>query len=114
MDSKQASITALSGALLQIAKQEISIKCKYLNLCPHGREIYGVKLKEIIWQGRNQCMHFDDSRGLHKPTNDCFDQLNSHLPTPMKYTTENCAKQVLDILKWNDYTSYEVDMTSIS
>lgn len=51
---KDESIRALSGALLQIAKQGISVVYRGLSGCPDGRIIKNESLKNIIWQARNQ------------------------------------------------------------
>lgn len=59
--AKDFSVRSLSGALLQIAKQGISIKHQTLSSCPNGREIKaGLNLKDVIWNSRNQSLHFED------------------------------------------------------
>lgn len=44
---------SLSGALLQIAKQGISIVHCGLANCPSGRSIGTNAIKKVIWQARN-------------------------------------------------------------
>jgi hypothetical protein len=65
IDAKSDSINALCGAILQIAKQGISTVHRSLNVCPDGRGI-GIgagreKLKNVIWQARNQSMHYEEN-----------------------------------------------------
>ncbi|AJD52759.1 hypothetical protein TH3_13215 [Thalassospira xiamenensis M-5 = DSM 17429] len=56
--NRQMALQSLSGALLQIAKQGISIAHGGLGACPDGRMIGQSKLKEVIWQARNQSLHY--------------------------------------------------------
>ena len=49
---KRFSLAALAGAVLQIAKQGISIVRRHPDSCPSGRALYGVPLKWVVWAGR--------------------------------------------------------------
>lgn len=60
LNAHKFSLVALSGSILQYAKQGISLKYGDRNTCPPGRIIGGQELKEIIWQGRNQALHWED------------------------------------------------------
>ncbi|MGN8770284.1 hypothetical protein ACTNDP_08135 [Paenibacillus barengoltzii] len=107
IENKKHSISALSGALLQIAKQGISFVHNGIKNCPDGRQIRKDVLKNVIWQGRNQAMHFEEGN-----YNDflitCFNNIG--YPTvPLR----NLAKEVIDILGWTDYQKYEDDMKSL-
>ncbi|WP_225340448.1 hypothetical protein [Lysinibacillus capsici] len=104
--AKEESIKALSGAILQIAKQGISIVHQQLVNAPNGRLIMEQPIKNIIWQGRNQSMHFEEGR-YSTHVKDCFEQLNIPL------TNENLAKEIIDLLEWNSYEQYCSDMTQI-
>jgi hypothetical protein len=59
---KQQSLAALSGALLQIAKQGISIEHRRPENCPNGRKVFGVDIKWLIWAGRNQAIHYENPK----------------------------------------------------
>ncbi|PTX63342.1 hypothetical protein C8P63_104189 [Melghirimyces profundicolus] len=113
---KVNSLQVLSGALLQIAKQGLSIVHGNFDRWPTGKVIRGngqaVTLKEIIRHGRNQSMHFEDD--LFEETKEFFDRLaavagDSDL-SARKNPGKNLAFEVVDFLQWNDYESYESDM----
>ena len=74
IDAKEFSLRTLSGALLQIAKQGISLVHGNLNSCPDGRSIGRETLKNIIWQARNQSMHFEEGNP-RLPVRTCFANL---------------------------------------
>jgi hypothetical protein len=106
ISSKEESIKALSGALLQIAKQGISIVYGSLTTCPSGRIINNEPIKNIIWQGRNQSMHFEE--GNYKtPTIRCFSNIGLTLHV------ENLAKEIIDLLDWTTYDNYKNDLIRI-
>lgn len=94
--AKEESIKALSGALLQIAKQGISIVHQRLKNAPNCRLIMEQPIKNIIWQGRYN---------IH--VKGCFEQLNIPL------ANENLAKEIIDLLEWNSYEQYCSDMAQI-
>lgn len=60
------SIGSLSGALLQHPKQGISLVHSGPSSCPAGRAIGGSTLKDVIWQGRNQAIHWDEVVSTHQ------------------------------------------------
>jgi hypothetical protein len=101
--TKQESIKSLSGALLQIAKQGLSLVHGKLSDCPNGRSINGEFIKVIIWQGRNQSLHFEDGH-FRKPVEQCFKKIN--IPLEKK----NLAKEIIDLLGWRNYKQYESDL----
>lgn len=107
MANKRYSICALSGSLLQIAKQGISSVHGSLKDCYDGRQIRNDVLKNVIWQGRNQSMHFEEG-DYNKAPVVCFNNLG-YATVP----TQNMAKEVIDVLGWTGYQEYEADMSSI-
>ncbi|MDR7870448.1 MAG: hypothetical protein RIN55_06300 [Tissierellaceae bacterium] len=108
INNKKHSISSLSGAVLQIAKQGISIKFNGLKNCPTGRTVInGVVLKAIIWHGRNQAMHYEeDIKNID--TISCFNDLGF-----VTINNINLAKDVIDLLGWKTYIDYEADMISL-
>jgi hypothetical protein len=107
MDNKKYSIIALSGSLLQIAKQGISYVHHGLAKCNDGRQIRNDVLKNVIWQGRNQSMHFEEGN-YKKPLIECFNNLG-YSTVPLR----NLGKEVIDMLGWTSYQNYENDMNSL-
>jgi len=104
--AKEESLKALSGALLQIAKQGISIVYQRLENAPNGRLIREQPIKNIIWQARNQSMHFEEGR-YSTHVRECFEQLNIPL------ANENLAREIIELLGWNCYENYYSDMVHV-
>lgn len=104
---KDESIRALSGALLQIAKQGISVVYRGLSGCPDGRIIKNESLKNIIWQARNQSIHYEESK-FNPAVVSCFNNLQF-----ASISNINMAKNIFDLIGWNDYCDYEDDMVSL-
>ena len=113
--AKETSVQALSGAVLQIAKQGVAIVRGDLAACPPGRLVGRETLKNVIWQARNQSMHWEEN-AFHQSVIACFANLQLdfgnefQLPTA---TPRSLAKQVLQALGWNTYESYEHDLVSL-
>jgi hypothetical protein len=120
IDAKSVAISSLCGALLQIAKQGISIVYRgsggCLAICPDGRSIGNEVLKNIIWQGRNQSMHYEEGN-FKAPVQQCFQNLEAYFGNEFSlslHPNENFAQKiVINIFGWNDYQVYEYDMISI-
>lgn len=108
LNNKKHSIDFIAGAVLQIAKQGISIVYKGLDNCPDGRTIKnGVALKEIIWHGRNQAMHYEE-KIKNSSTISCFNKLGYS-----RINDINLAKEIIDLLGWKTYRDFEIDMISL-
>ena len=106
----QFSNQALSGSILQYAKQGISLQYGSNNSCPSGRLIDGQELKEIIWQGRNQSLHWEEGT-FRKPVEQCFKYLANHSdPIFNDYTSRNMAFDVVELLGWKTFNDFSKDM----
>lgn len=107
------SIASLSGNLLQYAKQGISLCHGGLASCPDGRLIGSQFLKVIIWQGRNQALHWEAGT-FHPPVEQCFQSLANDIdPKFSDYRSRNMAFDVVELLGWKNFNSFEADMLSI-
>ena len=104
------SLSIIAGAILQIAKQGISFEYKSLSKCPDGRIIGQENLKNIIWQGRNQAMHFEEGK-YGKRVEECFKKLEIDFGNRFELSDRNLSYDVLMLLGWESYTAYEKDMT---
>jgi hypothetical protein len=116
IDAKSVSINVLCGAVLQIAKQGISIVYGHLSQCPDGRSIGIEKLKNVIWQARNQSMHYEEG-DFKQPVIDCFANLESSLGNQFSLSLnrgKNLAHDVIEELGWKDYSIYESDLKSLN
>ncbi|QXE23648.1 hypothetical protein B6N60_02338 [Richelia sinica FACHB-800] len=116
IDAKSFAISSLCGALLQISKQGISIVHRGLGSCPNGRSIGNDVLKNIIWQGRNQSMHYEENNP-NQAVKNCFQNLETSFGSEFSLTlhpSENFAQKiVIKVLGWNEYQVYEQDMISL-
>jgi len=115
LKDRELSTQALCGSLLQIAKQGISTGHHDRPNCPNGRLIRSQAIRDVIWYGRNQAMHYDDVHGLRPPTIACFQQLDADFGRTLSASvlTTNLATCVIDILGWHAYEAYEKDMTTL-
>jgi hypothetical protein len=71
LDARTFSRNSIASALLQIAKQGLSTVHGGLTSVPNGRDINGVDLKDVVWQGRNQAMHWEEGKP-HPAVVTCF------------------------------------------
>jgi len=110
---KHFSAGVLAGGLLQIAKQGISDAYSGLGNCPLGRNVGGQSLKTVIWQARNQSMHYEEGQ-LNAAVINCFMQLardfGPHFGDPL---ARNLAFDVVAALGWSDPEQFESDMASL-
>jgi hypothetical protein len=111
LQTHEFSIVALSGSVLQYAKQGISLKYgKYGTGCPQGRIIRGQSLKDIIWQGRNQALHWEEGT-FSNSVEQCFQNLaNNSDPIFNDYTKRNMAFDVITLLVWKTFNDFSNDM----
>lgn len=115
VQTKESSLPTLAGALLQIAKQGISFVHGGLANCPPGRAIGSEAIKNVIWQARNQALHFEDGNP-HPPVRACFQQLAQDFGAKfdlVQRRTDNLAFDVVVLLGWQTYEAYERDMSQI-
>ncbi|MDO9104523.1 MAG: hypothetical protein Q7U57_06130 [Methylovulum sp.] len=109
--ARQFSIAALSGSLLQYGKQGISLHYgKKRDGCPDGRIVAGIPLSEIIWQARNQALHWEDG-SFHEPTTKCFEYLTTNVdPVFEQFKDRSLASEIIGLLGWNNVEAFFNDM----
>jgi len=110
------SYRVICGAILQIAKQGISTVHGRLNNCPTGRLIGSTALSVVIWQARNQTMHYEMNK-YDPPVRDCFEILEREFGQQFSLAShggENLAHHVIELLGWTDYSAFETDMFSLA
>jgi hypothetical protein len=113
--ARQQATQAISGAIFQVAKQGISLVHGGLDAAPNGRLIKSVPVKTIVWQARNQAMHFEEGTPK-QPVKDLFAILEAEQGPQFSLSAHGAqsrAKQVLDLLGWNEYPAYLSDMSLI-
>ncbi|GAA3924709.1 hypothetical protein GCM10022406_08530 [Hymenobacter algoricola] len=108
------AIASLSGSLLQMAKQGISIIHGGLANCPNGRLIGTQALKQIIWQGRNQAIHFEEGN-FNPAVITCFDTLTKEInPKFNRFRTANLAFDIVELLSWKSFIDFKNDLSQLT
>jgi hypothetical protein len=113
--ARQLAIQAMCGAVLQIAKQGISAVHGSLAAAPPGRTVYGLQLKDIIWQARNRALHYEDGQ-FNASVTILFGHLENVLGAEFSlsgHPNQSCAKQIVWLLGWTDYASFANDMSDL-
>lgn len=111
----EVSIDSLCGALLQIVKQGVSIVHGGLQNAPDGRLVGTDSLKSIVWQGRNQAIHYEENNP-HAPTIALFLSLENQFGNNFSLTAnagKSLAKHIIDLLQWHDLAAFNADMQAL-
>lgn len=108
------SIDSLASALLQQAKQGISLAHGRPRPFPAARSIGTQSVAGIVWQGRNQSIHWEEGR-FDKPVHDCFLALAREInPKFGDYQKRSMAFDVIQLLDWKDFKSFNQDMLTFA
>lgn len=108
------SIQTLCSGLLQIAKQGISIVHGGLKKCPDGRPVGTQTLRDVVWQARNQTMHYEEGN-CHPAVVAVFTTLASEFNIVFNnYNKQNLAFEIVQLLGWINYDNYKSDMISLA
>lgn len=116
ISARQMSIDALAGALLQIAKQGLSaVHGRHLSDAPSGRSITSSQgLAAVIWQGRNQSMHWEDGQ-VHPPVVQCFQELQTEVHSEFgDFNQRNLAFALVNHLGWQTWSDFRDDMRKLA
>jgi hypothetical protein len=112
---RRLSLGALSGALLQVAKQGISlVHGNKKPKPPRGESVGSQKLSDVVWEARNQSMHLEDDdrkRGVRE----CFEALAKDFEKPelLDYSKRNLAFEVVSLLGWREAARVKSDLESL-
>ena len=109
--ARSFSVASLSGNLLQYARQGLSLRYgKNRDDCPVGRELVGIPVHEIIWQARNQALHWEE-RNPHSPVVRCFEQLAANATAKFsEFRNRSMAYEVVSLLGWKTSEDFNRDM----
>lgn len=116
IDAKSASISALSGAILQIAKQCISLNYGKPQNAPDGTNIQGIPVKLIIWEGRNQSIHYENPKEISEHVVKIFENLDAVRADGKVWdpkSQRNFAFEIIKFLGWRTYDDFEDHLKSI-
>jgi len=106
------SAAALASALLQIARQGIS-SVHGGPVSPSGRLIGTQSLSVVIWEARNQAMHWETGES-RKPTEACFETLARDVdPKYGEYRERSLAFDVVELLGWRKVDAFNADLGSL-
>jgi len=108
------TIGALCGAILQIAKQGISLNIPNNQRFSKGKLIGNQPLSKVLWNARNQSMHFEES--LNSSCKNCFEALDNDFNLSPKLSdrlNKNLSFDVFELIKWRSYDIYLNDMTEL-
>ncbi len=108
----EPSALIFAGSILQIAKQGISTVHQDLANSPNGRIIGSQPIKNVIWQSRNQAMHYEEHQFSNAVVS-CFSILEDDFGndySEVKYRSENMSRKIIELLGWTNYDNYENDM----
>jgi len=127
IETYRVLIDIAAGAFLQISKQALSIAYGERENAPPGSRVSSTCIRDLIWHGRNQSMHYEETRVVSLVNEqgkvikgkvrstwvETFQKLNDQRPDRfiMSPPYRSLAKDVLDTLEWTyDYTKFEDDM----
>lgn len=108
------STSVLSASALQYGKQGISLVHGGLQHCPAGRSIGSQAVRDIVWQGRNHALHWEEGNP-HKPVEDCFNALTVDFGIQFAdFKTRNLAFEVIELLGWRTFAEFKADMLTLA
>jgi len=108
------SVSAISGILLQFAKQGLSVVYGAPGGWPMWTAIGTQGFGTVIRQARNQALHWEE-RSLNQPTVDCFNKMAAEADAVFgDYDKRSLAFEVVSRLNWRTLDSFKVDMQRAS
>ncbi len=113
ISTRAFSRAAQSASLLQYGKQGISLVYGKPSNCPDGRLIGTQSLRDVIWQGRNHALHWEEGNPK-AAVEDCFQKLAADFdPGFADYATRNLAFAVVEVLGWTSFDAFKADMLTL-
>lgn len=105
------SMSSLAGAILQIAKQVLALRHngKPANISP--RYIGNQGIIEVIWEGRNHAMHWDEGAPREKVKTMLYG-LKNDLGIDIEAGKNNCLS-ILGALNWSSTDAVVHDLESL-
>jgi len=105
---------AMAGALLQFAKQGLSMRYgKSVSACPKGRLIGSQSITDVIWQGRNQAIHWEDGQ-FHSATEGTLKRLAKDLGSPFdQYASRSLAYEIVCAFGWQTFADFSKDLLAL-
>lgn len=110
----EVSTAMLAGMVLELGKRGITMVHGGRDQAPASPMVGAVPLRDVIWQGRNQAMHWEDGT-LRPATQACFDALFAEHGQPFdQATSRNLSRDVLRVLRWTHHDHFAADVSRLS
>lgn len=106
---------AAAGAILQIAQQCIALTWPDGQRLDKGRPVGSQHLSSVIWNCRNQAMHFEDGKS-NKQTQNCLNILQIEFSldiSDLDSRPRSLAKDIIGLLGWHSYEIFANDMNEM-
>jgi len=107
---------AAAGSILQIAKLCISMAWPSTDRFSKGRMVGSQHLSRVIWQARNQALHFEEGMPRDRRTRECIEALSVEVGLDIRQLAEtprSLAKDVVGLLGWHSYEGFARDMCAM-
>lgn len=105
------SMSSLAGAILQIAKQVLALRHNGKPAKISPRNIGNQGIIEVIWEGRNHAMHWDEGAPRAK-VKTMLDGLKNDLGIDIETGKNNCLS-ILGALGWSSTEAVVHDLESL-
>jgi hypothetical protein len=107
------SIGIIAGAILQVAKQALSYRwgSKGAIAVTGARKVFSQPITEVIWEGRNHAMHWEDGTG-RKAVKKMMATLEADSGWSLP-SGENHSSVLLDALNWHGADAVINDLISL-
>ncbi|MBI6674239.1 hypothetical protein YA0637_22110 [Pseudomonas syringae] len=115
IDTYELLLGVIAGAMLQICKQTLSVAHGKQANGPKGKSVSSSCVRDLIWHGRNQSMHYEDTRPNSTWVEE-FRTLNTENPGKFEMARpyRSLALDVLDLLGWTtNYGKLDSDMRGL-
>ena len=113
IDAHSFSRSRQAGALLQYTKHGIAVVHRGRG-SKAGRGIGSQSLRDVIWEGRNQAMHWDEGR-LNANVRSVFAALTAEQGSQFSsFETTSAAFDVVELLSWTSFESVRDDLLSLA
>ncbi len=106
------SMSSLAGAVLQIAKQVLSLRYSKKYNINGARKIGSQSIVEVIWEGRNHAMHWDE-KAPNQQVQDMLNALSSDLGITIEIGNNNCLS-ILGALEWKSTDDVIKDLIALN
>lgn len=105
------SMSHLAGTVLQIAKQVLSLRYSAKPSIPGARRIGTQSIVEILWEGRNHAMHWDEGAPKQR-VQDMLDTLTRDLGIAIEAGKNNCLS-IMGALGWKSTDNVISDLKAL-